>query len=343
MSGNKLELGQFIHWDWGQNYPFGACMAKLMECLGGDPSFFTYDFFAGLAGDDFVMCYGNNENFNDCVSVCADNDAFIDRVFDLIGLEYRFVHHSEWIAEPELYYGIVRQFIDRGIPVLCAGVGKNSNYDLLISYDDETNKCHLSCGDDVQYGTDIPFHEIECDFIFIERLPETTDIAAVYRNAVMEIPALMTAEKTADGVSFGADAYRNWAADITSGRYNRYTSEDFEVWRHWCIYICNLATNGGHGEGFLRRAYELNPDLTFVPDVISLFHENDKAWNELEVLGGGFNCTIEVLHDKMKAMSISEIISQLAVANDKIRNMIYSSKTLPYKGYPEKGIEEGHL
>ena len=34
MRANKLELGQFIHWDWGQNYPFNACMAKLMECLG---------------------------------------------------------------------------------------------------------------------------------------------------------------------------------------------------------------------------------------------------------------------------------------------------------------------
>ena len=33
---NKLELGQFIHWDEGQNYPFGACMSKLIERVGGD-------------------------------------------------------------------------------------------------------------------------------------------------------------------------------------------------------------------------------------------------------------------------------------------------------------------
>lgn len=42
MSIHKLELGQFIHWDWGQNYPFSACMAKLMECLGGDTSLYSY-------------------------------------------------------------------------------------------------------------------------------------------------------------------------------------------------------------------------------------------------------------------------------------------------------------
>ena len=265
MSANKLQLGQFIHWDWGQNYPFNACMAKLMECLGGDASLYTYEFFAGLSGDDFVMCYGDNGKYNDCVSVCADNESFLERVCGMIGLEYRLVKHDEWKADTDLYYGFVKQFIDRGIPVLCAGVGSNFNYDLLTSYDDETTVCHLSCGDDVQYGRDIPFGEIECDFVFIERLPKIDDIAAVYRNAVMQIPSLMIAEPTPDGVTFGAEAYRMWAEDITGDRYDRYTAETFDGWAHWCIYICNLATNGGHGEGFLRRAYELNPDMTFIP------------------------------------------------------------------------------
>lgn len=42
MSIHGLELGQFIHWDWGQNYPFSACMAKLMEYLDGDTSLYSY-------------------------------------------------------------------------------------------------------------------------------------------------------------------------------------------------------------------------------------------------------------------------------------------------------------
>ena len=323
MSANKLELGQFIHWDWGQNYPFNACMAKLMECLGGDTSLYTYEFFAGLSGDDYVMCYADNEKYNDCVSVCYDNEAFLAQVYGMIGLEYRLVKYAEWKADADLYYGFVKQFIDRGIPLLCAGVGNNFNYDLLTSYDDETTVCHLSCGDDVQYGRDIPFGEIECDFVFIERLPEITDLAACYRNAVMQIPARMTADVTPNGVHFGAEAYRRWAADITGGRYDRYTAETFESWEHWCIYICNLATNGGHGEGFLRRAYELNPELTFIPELIALFHENDKVWNELESLGGGFNCTIETLHDKEKCAAIADVILKLAETNEKIVKLIH--------------------
>lgn len=318
MSANKLELGQFIHWDWGQNYPFSACMAKVMECLGGDTTLYTYEFFAGLAGDDFVMCYGDNEKFNDCVSVCTDNETFLARVCGMIDLEYRLVKHEEWKADTDLYYGFVKQFIDRGIPVLCAGAGENSNFDLLLSYDDETGKCHLSCGDDVQYGTDVSFREIECDLIFIERLPRITDLAGLYRKAVMQIPVLMQEEPTANEVFFGADAYRRWAADIRNGRYDRYTAENFDSWRHWCIYICNLATNGGHGEGFLRRVYELNPDMTFVPELIALFHENDKVWNELESLGGGFNCTIETLHDKEQRAAIANVILKLAETNEEI-------------------------
>ncbi len=322
MKTNKLETGQFIHWDWGQNYPFNACMAKLLECLGGDTLLYTYDFFAGLSGDDFVMCYGDNGKYNDCVSVCADNEAFLARVCGMIGLEYRLVKHDEWQADTDFSYGLVKQFIDRGIPVLCAGVGSNFNYDLLTSYDDENTVCHLSCGDDVQYGRDIPFGEIECDFVFIDRLPEIMDPAAVYRNAVLQIPALMTAEPTPDGVHFGAEAYRKWASDITDGRYDRYTGDTFDSWAHWCIYICNLATNGGHGENFLRRAYELNSDLTFIPEMIGLFHVNDTIWKELESLGGGFNCTIETLQDKTKAAAIADMILPLAEINKRIISMI---------------------
>lgn len=323
MNANKLELGQFIHWDWGQNYPFGACMAKLIECLGGDASLYTYDFFAGLAGDDFVMCYGDNEKCNDCVSVCVDTETFLARVCGMIGLEYRLVKRAEWMAEAELYYGFVKQFIDRGIPVLCSGVGENTNYDLLISYDDETTKCHLSCGDDMQYGTDIPFANIECDLIFMEYPPKIDSIVNLYRKAVIQIPALMTAEPIADGVYFGADAYRQWAKDTVNGRYDRYTAETFKSWNHWHIYICNLATNGGHGEAFLRRAFELNPDLTFIPELIALLHENDKVWNALESFGGGFNCTLENLQNKTKTAVIAEAILKLAKTNEKIVELIH--------------------
>lgn len=322
MCTKKLELGQFIHWDWGQNYPFGACMAKLMECLGGDTALYTYDFFAGLAGDDFVMCYGNNKNFNDCVSVCTDSAPFLARVCGMIGLEYQLITHSVWTKTPKPYFDLLKQYIDRGIPVLSAGVGENGNYDLIISYDETTMKCHVSCGDDVQYGEDIPFQELNCDLVFINQLPNISNLSGVYRQAVMQIPALMTAKPTKDGIYFGAEAYQKWAEDTVNGRYDSYTAETFDSWKYWHIYICNLATNARHGTNFLNQAQEQNPDMTFIPELISLLDENTTVWNELEALGGGFNCTIDTLHNQKQAENIANTILKLKKSNEKIIHLI---------------------
>lgn len=95
-------MGNFIHWDWGKNYPFSACMKKLMECLDGDPALYTYGFFAGISGDDFVMCYGNNGRYNDCVSVCEDTETFLARTFGRIGLAYELAHPTQWRQDPVL-------------------------------------------------------------------------------------------------------------------------------------------------------------------------------------------------------------------------------------------------
>ena len=61
--------------------------------------------------------------------------------------------------------------------------------------------------------------------------------------------------------------------------------------------------------------------MMFLPELIAQFHENDKVWNELESLGGGFNCTIETLHDKEKRAEIADVILKLAETNEKIVNI----------------------
>ncbi len=321
MTQNKLELGKFIHWDWGENYPFSACMMKIMECLGGDPTVYSYDFFAGISGDDFVMCYGNNDDFNDCVSVCTPAAPFLARVFGLIGLPYQHVKKEEWQADFDKYYAKIRDFIDRGIPVLTKGQGNDGNYDLLISYHDN-GQGHLSCGDDENYGEDMPIISMDVDLIFIDHLPENTDMAAIYRAAVLQLPALMQAPATDTGTAFGAEAYRRWIMDIKEGRYNNYTKETFSEWHHWHIYICNLATNGGHGQNFLKTAYDYHPDMAYIPSLIALFHENDKIWADLEACGGGFNATLESLQKEETQKKIIDILQGAVILNQKITECI---------------------
>ena len=135
MTRNRIQLGNFIHWDWGENYPFSACMKKLMECLGGDPALYTYGFFAGLSGDDFVMCYGSNGRYNDCVSVCEDTETFLARTFGRIGLAYELALPAQWRQDPEALKEKLRSFIDRGIPVLAKDAyPKGGNFDLVFRY-----------------------------------------------------------------------------------------------------------------------------------------------------------------------------------------------------------------
>ncbi len=150
MSKHKLNLGQFIRWDRGENYPFNACMGELERILHSPyQNRLDYGFFAGVSGDDFVMCYGNNGGFNDCVSVVYDCEPFLARVFGLIGQDYTLVKNADVTGNPDQTFARIRDSIDCGIPVLAKGPADNGNYSLIVSYDDDSGVCDFSCGDEV--------------------------------------------------------------------------------------------------------------------------------------------------------------------------------------------------
>lgn len=320
MMSNKLDLGPFICWEHGENYPFSACMKKLMACLGGDTSFYTYGFFAGLSGDDFVMCYGDNGRFNDCVSVCEDAESFLQRTLGRIGLAFAYLPKEKWMQDTEYLKGKIRDFIDRGLPVLTKNAGEDANFNLLFAYEENGEVFSISCGDPSQDKA-CKLQETQIDFIFIDSLPVIRDVPAVYRESILQLPVLMRGQ-TKNGVSFGANAYRNWADDIERGRYAQYTAESFDPWKDWCIYICNLATNARHGWDFIAKAYVHNTDMPNILHLIRLLDRNDGIWkNELEKNGFGFNVTLENLQDAGKCAGIVKAIRRLAQANEEILSL----------------------
>ncbi len=296
MTRNRIQLGNFIHWDWGENYPFSACMKKLMECLGGDPALYTYGFFAGLSGDDFVKCYGSNGRYNDCVSVCEDTETFLARTFGRIGLAYELALPAQWRQDPESLKEKLRSFIDRGIPVLAKDAyPKGGNFDLVFAYEESGGLFSVTCGDPSKDQT-CRLAESESQFVFIDSLPRMGDIAQVYRESVLQIPQLMGAH-TAAGVDFGAAAYRRWAEDLENGRYASLKPEEFESWGDWGVFVCNLATNARHGWDFLAKAYVYNPDMPGILRFLALLDRNEDLWRELEQLGAGLNVTLEALQN----------------------------------------------
>ena len=169
---------------------------------------YTYGFFAGLSGDDFIMRYGNNGRYNDCVLVCENTEVFLKRTFGRIGLAYDYIPAIEWMKDIESLKEKICSFIDRGIPVLKKGEGvKGTNYNFLFAYDENGELFSITCGDPSSAKT-YKLHEMECSFIFIDSLPVINDIAAVYRESILQIPVIMQS-RTETGVAFGAQAYRN--------------------------------------------------------------------------------------------------------------------------------------
>ncbi len=317
MTQNTIDLGTFITWERGENYPFSACMKKLMELLGGDRQLYTYGFFAGLSGDDFIMCYGNNGLYNDCISVCEEAETFLKRTFGRIGLRYELASPAQWKQNPEALKEKLRGFIDRGIPVLVKGVNeKGMNFDLAFAYEEGGDVFSVTCGDP-KYNQPYRLAESSCTFIFIDSLPQIEDIAQVYRESMLQIPQLMRA-RTAAGVDFGAAAYRRWADDLENGRYESLTPEEFESWGDWCVFVCNLATNARHGADFLARAYVYNPDMPGILRFLALLDRNEDYWREMENLGTGLNVTLDALQDQDKRRETVRIIRKFIPLNEEM-------------------------
>ena len=263
-------------------------MKKLMECLGGEQTLYTYGFFAGLSGDDFVMCYGGgNGQYNDCVSACAETGEFLRRTPSRIGLAFSYAPSQDWTRSPESLKQRIRDFVDRGLPVLVKGEGKDKSYSLLIAYSREGGAYTTTCG---LQETHSALEEGGASLAFIDSLPIIHNLSRVYRESILQLPMLMSSQAE-PGVTFGAAAYRNWANDLLGGRYDGLTPETFHSWADWCVYICSLATNVGHGWDFIARAYVHNPDLPNILRLIALLDRNGQVWKELEALGFGFNIT----------------------------------------------------
>lgn len=323
MRANSLSLSSFITWDQGENYPFSACMKKLVECLGGDTGLYTYNFFAGLSGDDFVMCYGNNGLCNDCVSVCQEPLTFLGRTLKMAGLDFTYVPAETWKQDIPALKKELRTRIDRGIPVLAKGEGTDRNFYLLFRYENDGDSITLTCGapdNGTISGLQETAYDLSrapCSFILIDSPPKASGLAGLYRESVLQVPKLMTAPAYS-GVSFGANAYRDWANDLRSGRYEGCTADNFDSWPDWCVYICNIATSAGHGRDFLAWAHAHNPDMPCIPRLAALLEQNTHVWNQLESLGFGFNITPESFHDPGKCAAAADTIGRLAAVNDEI-------------------------
>lgn len=289
----------------GKNYLFDDCMAFLMERLGDDRRSYDYHLFAGLTGDTFTQVYDRSESTrcDYCVSGFLAGEDFVDGIFGELGLGVEYVPASVLDANRDRYVRKLMEYIDSGVPVL-AKVSINHTPGMETDVGSYIAYCGYSDGGDTlifvyeDKATLIGFDsrgEIGQDWIFPERrLPRVT-AAELCGEALLELP--QTLKTPTRGTMYFADrAFYAWADDVEGGRYAN-TPGNYDLWLNYKIYYSNLATNVACVGAFLDKAKHINPGLTVIDGVRSIFARMRTLSEELDrECGAGFGATLDSLN-----------------------------------------------
>jgi len=334
--------------EFGENYWFNGCAKYVMESLAGTAddgsrsvNDYDYWFFAGITGDVFTQhyCYKGAPMYSgDALSSYMMNENvgsepadFISEVFGKCGYAATYIPNRDIRRNTEMYLSTLTSYIDKGVPVITWG----HLYGVFVGYEDYGKVLLYITGDNNQPER-VPLEKAlrgevtdTGGWIFVGEKKENNPLAQLYRRAIAKIPH--TLNINTDAYCFGAEAFRAWARDIESGRFDGMANDDFDAWYYHTNYICVLATNGSCCHEFLKRARELNPDLSFLDELSSLYRRYAQIWggenngndpDNLEALGGGFNVTLEALQDKERRGKITAKIRECAEVTEKIAEMI---------------------
>lgn len=337
-------IHQLITDELGENHHFNGCARYVMECL--NELDYDYWFFAGLTGDNMVQLYSYDEYMGECLSDCltADNDSdFLTGVFKKVGYSSSFVKKELLTTETEKYLQILKTYIDRGIPVITVNYGGGIPWGVYVGYENSGKTLLLITDENNPKHIPVEIAAQDKGWLFIEEKTKDVDLAQLYSDAIKQLPTLFNIQN--HKYCFGANAFRAWADGIESGKFDGLKPEEFDGWTAHISMICNMATNSGGCQSFLRKAQELNPNLTFLADVRRQYMFTCYLWNgghwrdvfsqeerdaaaiilnceNLESINGAFDITLETLQDKEKRTKIVKLIRKAADCIDEVARLI---------------------
>jgi hypothetical protein len=341
-----------IHWfitsEHGENYWFNGCGRYVMDALSEKN--YGYEFFAGLTGDVFTQVFSCDRFRGDCLTDYMMNEAgggrFIENIFAKCGYAATFVPEEQIKSNKEMYLEKLMAYVDRGIPVISniAIEGHGGAWLVFVGYEEYGNTLLYMTDNMTEpehvYTEDVFRKNNETDgksknwirgMVFIGEKKDTPELASIYRNAIRNLPKLLTAKT--DAYCFGAQAFRAWADEIEGGRFDGMKPEDFDGWCMYSNYVCILATNSSCCYQFLDKAMELNPDLAFLQEVRKQYEKMGRMWNndngkDLEALGGGFNISLEALQDRDKRGRIAAKLRDFANCVDEVVKILDKEKSI---------------
>ena len=312
----------------GENFSFDGACEQLMECLGEKD--LGYWLIAGITGDCYAQVYPKNRVFfSDRYSVSdyhilyqEDCSAYMEGVFNKMGYACTYVPKEKIMGNKEMYRQTLMAYIDKGVPV----IHFRGNYSLICGYEEHGNIFleKRPCNNDWNpFALDDDYFADEelKGWIFIGEKKEQKKLADVYRDAVLKMPETLTTETKQ--YYFGAKAFLAWAEDIEKGFYDGKTQDEVDLWGTHTSFVCDFETISATSGRFLSKALELNPDLSFLSEIIAILgRQGPYAIDGLEDLGGGFNVTLAVLQDKEKRKLIADRLRIFAKNMDEIVRLL---------------------
>lgn len=336
-SNNSIpHIHKFITNENGENYWFNGCGRYVMNALGEKD--YDYEFFAGLTGDVFAQIYTYNHFRGDGVTdymLSEGQYSFIEEIFEKCGYASTFVQEKQLKANKEMYLQTLLAYIDKGIPVISnLMITGHSAWIVFVGYE-EYGETLLFMTDNMTEPERVSTEDVFCEntddeggrcrgIVFVGEKKAQKELRQIYRETIINLPELLTTRT--ENYCFGAMAFRAWADEIESGRYDNMKPEEFDAWFMYSNYVCVLATNGSCCHEFLNRAEKLNPDFTFIGKLHQLYYKMQQMWEKdpdgLEAIGGGFNITLEALQDKAMRHKIAAKIREFADCADEVVRII---------------------
>lgn len=317
----------------GENYGFAGCARYVMEAQ--DEPDYGYWFFAGLTGDVFTQHYHYTRSLWDGISgylMAEDPAQYTAELFGRCGYAATYIPAADLRGDAGRLQQLT-DWVDRGIPVITWGhrTGVYAGYEdggqtLLYITGDSGQPQRVTLDDALQA------QGLADGWIFIGAKTASRELAQLYRDAIRAIPQRFGVRTGA--YCFGPQAFRAWADDIEHGRFDGRTAAGFDVWYDYTNYVCVLSTNGSCCHEFLRRARELNPEMGYLEEISALYRRTAEIWggddyrndpDSLEVLGGGFNVTLEVLQDRQRRSKIAAKIRACADTMDQVEQILLTN------------------
>lgn len=312
----------------GHNYGLPDCIKFVLERVGwGEkPNFWD---IAAITGDTVAQVYNHNltTSCDYSVSGYLAGSEHIAYVFDTLGHGHEYVGAVQFKTDKTRYQRKIAEYIDKGIPILVitnlndipAWESDVGTYCLIVGYENSGQRIKLLVGGATIIDHDLT-GEIKMDMVFIWEKQREVTLEELYIKAINKAPHWL-AMPGHDGKFFGADAYRMWADDIESGRFE---DENLALWENYGVYVCNLATSGGEPTFIFRKLAEMNPaytELAILGEKIQKLLPSETPtggrsllWIQLEELKGGMNMDeVKItMHDKEKRFLVAAALRNYA-------------------------------